>query len=278
MSIDWITVSAQIVNFLILVWLLKRFLYRPVLDAMENREQRIIARLQEAEQREQQAEEQAQKYRNKIAQLDSEREAILAKATQQSEQHKQQRLETARGEVSAIRANWQRQIDDEKDEFLNGLRQRAGETVQTIARKVLSDLADADLEQRVIQTFIARLAAMELQSRQSIIPTSGPACITSAFELDSAERELLTGKLRESLTPDLQLEFNHSPTLLCGIELTGSGQTLRWNLSDYLEKLSDQIKDAFVSIPTSAELGSDTTPGPTETSRTTPLNQSKKEV
>ena len=45
MDVDWITVSAQIVNFLILVWLLKRFLYRPVLNAMNRREQRIHQRL-----------------------------------------------------------------------------------------------------------------------------------------------------------------------------------------------------------------------------------------
>ncbi len=49
MAIDWITVSAQIVNFLILVWLLKHFLYQPIIRAMDRREQRVSERLNEAQ-------------------------------------------------------------------------------------------------------------------------------------------------------------------------------------------------------------------------------------
>jgi F-type H+-transporting ATPase subunit b len=69
MQIDWLTVIAQIVNFLILVWLLKRFLYHPVITAMDRREQRIAERLQLAEQREQAAIESRQDYENRIASI-----------------------------------------------------------------------------------------------------------------------------------------------------------------------------------------------------------------
>ena len=43
MLIDGFTVGAQVLNFLILVWLMKRFLYQPILDAIDAREQRIAA-------------------------------------------------------------------------------------------------------------------------------------------------------------------------------------------------------------------------------------------
>ena len=49
MSIDWITVAAQVANFLVLVWLLKRFLYRPILDGIDAREAEIAGRMQVAE-------------------------------------------------------------------------------------------------------------------------------------------------------------------------------------------------------------------------------------
>jgi len=48
MLIDWFTVVAQVVNFLILVWLLKRFLYRPILNAIDAREKRIATKLADA--------------------------------------------------------------------------------------------------------------------------------------------------------------------------------------------------------------------------------------
>ena len=56
MQIDWFTVVAQIVNFLILAGLLAKLLYRPIVSAMQEREERIAARMQAAQEREQAAE------------------------------------------------------------------------------------------------------------------------------------------------------------------------------------------------------------------------------
>ena len=49
MLIDWFTVGAQALNFLILVWLLKRFLYKPILHAIDEREKRIAKELADAD-------------------------------------------------------------------------------------------------------------------------------------------------------------------------------------------------------------------------------------
>ncbi len=49
MLIDWFTVGAQALNFLILVWLMKRFLYKPILNAIDAREKKIAAELADAD-------------------------------------------------------------------------------------------------------------------------------------------------------------------------------------------------------------------------------------
>jgi F-type H+-transporting ATPase subunit b len=49
MLIDWFTVGAQAINFIILVWLLKRFLYKPILDAVDAREKRVATELADAD-------------------------------------------------------------------------------------------------------------------------------------------------------------------------------------------------------------------------------------
>ncbi len=61
MSIDWITVVAQLLNFLVLVWLLKRFLYRPILDGIDAREVEISTRMAEATEARKKAEAEVQK-------------------------------------------------------------------------------------------------------------------------------------------------------------------------------------------------------------------------
>ena len=73
MQIDWLTVSAQLINFLVLVWLLKRFLYRPVMDAMQRREQHIAARIGAAEQQEGLADQRERRYRDELRRTSSDR-------------------------------------------------------------------------------------------------------------------------------------------------------------------------------------------------------------
>jgi F-type H+-transporting ATPase subunit b len=251
MEIDWITASAQIVNFLILVWLLKRFLYQPVIRAMDRREQRIADQLNEARAREQTAEENVHRYQEKTEELERKRDQILAKAKEEAEQQKKQMLEEARAQVAETRANWQRHADREKEEFLGNLRRQAAEAIQTIARKALGDLADAELEECVVQRFIDRLKSLDTDARQALADTSELVRIASAFKLDSTVRGRLTRAIHEHLIDGIEVEYTRSPELLCGIELTTGGRRLSWNLADYLEELTGRVEVAFAAaLPT----------------------------
>ena len=196
MQIDWITVSAQIVNFLVLVYLLQHFLYRPVIDAMEKRERRIADRLNTGEQREIEAREQIDAYRHKTEHLESTRSSLLERYKQEAGEEKQQLLEQAREEVQASKRHWQQQAAREKREFLEGLRRQTEAVVTTIARKVLADLADASLEDRVIERFMRLLPEMDEDTRLTFMESRGALQISTAFELEEAQRERVTRALR----------------------------------------------------------------------------------
>lgn len=253
MAIDWITVSAQIINFLILVWLLKRFLYQPVIRAMDRREQRIAERLTEAQQREQQADEKAKDYQTKTEELQNKQDEILASAKVEAEQQKWRLLDEARDEVAETRAHWQRQAEQEKQEFLNNLRHQASGAIQAIARKALTDLADSELQEHIIHSFINRLKSLDKASRKSMSDTFEPVRITTAFELDSTARGRLTRAVHEYLIDGIEVEYAELPELLCGIELTSGGRRLSWNLAAYLEQLTGRVEEAFAITETAKE-------------------------
>jgi F-type H+-transporting ATPase subunit b len=251
MQIDWITVSAQIINFLILVWLLKRFLYKPVIRAMERREQRINERLDDARTSRQQAEQQAAEYRSKREELERQREQRLAEAREQAEQEKKQLLAQAREEVKATREQWQRQVEREQAEFLEKLRVKAAESIQAIARKTLRDLADSTLEEQIVQVFVTRLESLDADARKALAKPGEPLRISSAFELDSRVRDRLTRAVHEHLGADLQVSYAVSAELLCGIRLDSEQQQLSWNLADYMDELTARIEEAFSPLRTS---------------------------
>ncbi len=247
MAIDWITVSAQIINFLILVWLLKRFLYQPVMRAVAHREQRIAEQLNEAITREQKADEQAQQFQAQIDKFEQQREELIAKTKQEIEQNKQQMLDEAREEVSRTREQWQQQIAHEKEAFLNQFRHHSADVIQMLARKALADLADANLEAQIIQSFIDRLKTLDQESLKLLASISEPARIVTTFKLDAATRARITHTIQAYLPQTIDVEYSESSGLLCGIECTIGGQRLGWHLADYLTQLNHQVEEAFAA-------------------------------
>lgn len=245
MTVDWITVSAQVVNFLILVWLLHRFLYRPVMNAMSRREARITQRLEEAREREQTAEREAHSYREQRESLQQRREELLEQAKGEAQEEKKRLLDEARSEVEDMRREWQRQAAREKDEFMERLSREVASLVEDIARKALRDLADTTLEAHITQGFIRQLEALDAQGRAAMVQSGVPVRITTAFELDASTRGRLTRAVHEHLATDLQVDFQRSEDLLCGIELASAGRRLGFNLADYLDDLGERMDESF---------------------------------
>jgi len=81
MLIDWFTIGAQALNFLILVWLLKRFLYKPILHAVDAREKRIAGELADADAKKAEAQKERDEFQHKNEEFDQQRAALLTKAT-----------------------------------------------------------------------------------------------------------------------------------------------------------------------------------------------------
>ena len=70
MLIDWFTVAAQALNFLVLVWLMKRFLYKPILHAIDEREKRIAAEMANADKKKAEAEKESDEFKHKNEEFD----------------------------------------------------------------------------------------------------------------------------------------------------------------------------------------------------------------
>lgn len=250
MDIDWITVTAQAANFLILVWLLKRFLYQPVIKAMDKRELKIRRRMEDADAREQVAREEEQKYQAQADALKQQQDDVLEKAREEARQERNHMLDVAREETARVRASWMREVNEEKAGFIGGLRNQTLEAVESIARKALRDLADTDLEARMVQTFIRKLPTLDQEAQDSLKNASEPACVSSNFELGPDLRSLLTQAIRDQVGSELTVTFATAPELGCGIELVCEGERISWNLSDYLEELTTSIEKAFKPVVT----------------------------
>ena len=150
MLIDPFTVIAQIVNFVILAFALKIVLYDRVIRAMDTREELIAPRLEEAEDRETEASTMADDFRHRSEDIEEQRQDYIDRARAEASHQHQLLLDQARIAVDEERQRWKRALQSEQHEFHRELQQRATTEVLALSRRVLGDLADADLESVVV--------------------------------------------------------------------------------------------------------------------------------
>ncbi len=257
MQIDWITVAAQIVNFLILVWLLQRFLYAPVIGAMERREAHIAERLEEADERLEAADRKAEAYEQKDRELEGRRQELLQQARKDAESYRERMLAEAREEVDEERRQVQVQIRRERREVLHDLRRRVAEQIQALARRVLGDLADRGLEEQIAAVFAQRVTALEEYERREITESAlaqdGRLTVRSSTDLPADARRRLTRALHEVFGDELDVAYGKSTDLTWGIELRAGGRSVLWSLDSYLEDFEDRMSKRLEEMAASLQ-------------------------
>jgi F-type H+-transporting ATPase subunit b len=255
MLIDWFTVAAQIVNFLVLVALLRHFLYGPIIRAMDRREEQVVSRLRDAESRWQEAEGEKQLYLDNQKTLDRQRGELLEQARGEAEELRRKLLAEVRHEVAESKKHWQAALAREREAFLKELRQRAGLQVFAVSAKALADLADAELEQKIIGRFIKEVGMLNAESRRELRAAARQKAVTivSAFAIAAEEQQRLGGQLREIIGDQAELRFAVDPGLICGVRFNVHGGVVGWNLEEYLHDLEQDLGQALAEEITHGE-------------------------
>jgi F-type H+-transporting ATPase subunit b len=241
MLIDWFTVAAQALNFLILVWLLKRFLYKPILDAIDAREQRIAKELADADAKKAEAQQERDEFQHKNEQFDRQRAALLSQATDEANVERRRLLDEARKAADALSAKRQEALRSDARNLNQAISRRTQHEVFAIARKTLMDLAGANLEERMSDVFTQRLRALSGKTKESLATAlkaaAQPAIVRSAFALPPAQQRAIQNALNETFSADIHIRFETAPELVGGIELATDGHKVSWSIADYLASL-----------------------------------------
>lgn len=245
MQIDWFTFSAQIINFLLLLWLLHRFLYGPVLKVMHRREERVASRLEEARLTLQDAEEKAREYRQKLDQFESEKETWRREARQEAEQYRKDLLQAAREEVEKMQQRWKRAIEAERDVFLDELEQRVTGQLLALVEKIVRDLANRDMERDALAWLDQQLSSLSDAEKNQIAemaPGATPHMVAAtAFPLSEEQRASVEAMVRSVFPSPASCRFTVEPELGFGVELRSEGWKLGWNMKAYTAELRERV-------------------------------------
>jgi F-type H+-transporting ATPase subunit b len=240
---DWFTVFAQIVNFLILVALLKHFLYGRILRAIDSREDSIKARLAEAEQNLHQAELEKQDFQKRLHELEDARDAMLSQSQQDADRKRLDLMKKAREEISALEERWRADLERERTALFQDIRGRAAGEILFVVRRALHDLACCDLDQCAARVFLNKLASMEVGAWKEL---AGQAIvIRSASELPQEIQQKIEEILTQQAVVPVVLRFEKASSLGWGLELRANGRKIAWSAEGYVDALEERLRDAL---------------------------------
>ncbi len=249
MHINWFVFLAQIFNFLLLMYLLKRFLYGRIIKAMDDREAKITSRFAEAEDLKIKANEEAELYEKRNRMLHEKKEIMLNEATMAADAKRKELMDQVRRDVDAVKARWQDMLVREQDAFFYDLRQRAAKQLYATARKALADLADVELEERIVDEFIRRIKTLDeeksVQIRKAISGGGNKVIIQSAFGIAEPRQAQIEEALKKQITNGFTIRYLKQPDIVSGIELRVNGNKIAWSLNEYLETLVESLTETL---------------------------------
>jgi len=244
MLIDWFTVGAQAVNFLVLVWLLQHFLYKPILTALDAREHTITATLAAAAAGQTEAQKSRDEMTGKLKAFDDEHAARMAQSALEVQKERDRLLDAARREATDLVTKQRTALRADASSLTDQMTRLATAEVVSIAGKAFNDLASADLDERLGGVFTQRLRQMSKEARSAFATALEQAGMSAVVRtrslLNDAEKATLRNAVNEAFSADVHLAFETVPAGDYGIDLSAGGQRLAWGIQAYIKGFQEK--------------------------------------
>lgn len=247
MELNWSTFILEIINFLVLVWILKRFFYQPVLGVIDRRRAGIEKTLTDAEATRTEAETLRKRYEERLSHWYDERQQARESLSQELDSERAKRMEQLQTELEKERekasvAQERRESDAQRKIEETALLQAA-----RFAGRLLESTAGKETENRLIEMVIKELSELPeeriAEIRNSYGQMSEGVTVTSAFSLSNTQQVRLTEALARLTEPNTPIRFEHSSDLLAGVRITIGAWVLGTNCRDELQGFAQLAHD-----------------------------------
>lgn len=247
MQFDWTTFALEILNFLVLVWILQRFLYRPVTAVIARRAAEVENRLTEAQTARTEARALKLEYENRTAESSREKEAARAKLQEEMALERAQRLEGLNASLEAEREKRRATERQRLHELQQQVRHEALAAAGAFVARLIARLSSPELEAKICEVVVedlAHLAAQDVQAlRRAAQSADGKARVASAYALDLSKRNALVAALSQLLGGPVACEFGQDAQLVAGLRITLGSWVIGANLKDEMRMFVEAARD-----------------------------------
>jgi F-type H+-transporting ATPase subunit b len=239
MQIDWWTLGLQTINALVLIWLLSRFLFRPIAAILAERRAAAARLMEEAAAKEASARALEEKAQAALAGIASDRAASVRAATAEAEEARRVVLGAARADADRLRANTQAEIERIRKSDRQAEAERATLLALDIARRLVERLPASSRVSGFVGGLVDAIGALSKEARADFCRRD--AVLTAARPLSAEDEALCRDALAKAFGGPLSLAIRADPALLAGLELENEHTSIRNSLHADLERISAEL-------------------------------------
>lgn len=248
MELNWSTFLLEIINFLVLVWILKRFLYRPILSVLDKRRKSIEENLNEATNRHTQAIELEQQYKKRLEDWALEKQQLKEVLQNEIQTERTRRLEQLQTELANEREKAAVVEQRHLAESLRQYQENAHEQGARFASQLLTAVANDELESRLFDLLIKTFDELDEEQQMTLVNACQSASeiisVISAYTLSETQHEQLELKLSTLCKQSVKINYEQDPQLLAGLRILIGASVLSLNLRDELSGFADLIHES----------------------------------
>jgi F-type H+-transporting ATPase subunit b len=238
-ELTWSTFIIEIVNFLVLVWLLQHFLYRPVRNIVDRRRESIRQELDDARAQRSAGEALQARYEARFADWEKERAEEHERMQRELDAEREQRREALRKELIDERRKARALAAHDQEVAREALEKRAVDAGARFASHLLQRVADAALEASLMELTVADLAGETGEELRRALCESNvddePVDVTTAFEAPSAQRTRIEQALATLAGRTVPCTWHINPRLVAGLRLRAGAVVVDANLAAELD-------------------------------------------
>lgn len=251
MLIDWFTVIAQIINFLILLAILKYFLFNRISAAMRARKQAIDSAIDDAASKSEQASQELDAYRQKTRDIEEQRARLIEEAEQDARKQGETELEQVRTMAREEQKHFEEALFEKKREVAERLRRLSLSDAAGITRHALMELAESPVEERLVDVFVRRLKDIPEARRKELtaaVRNSGRLAVKGSFPITAPLRKRLQDAVAEEFPEGASIEYRQVPDMILGIEMDLNCYKVRWSVDDFIRDVEQGVSNVLAEI------------------------------
>ena len=243
MNIDIFTFLAQIINFLVLLFILNKLVYKPIMKAMKERNNQIKTTIDDADNKLKEAEDLRKKYNEELKKLESYKEEQTESINSELADYKREELEKIKDELEKQKESFLKQLENEKEIIIDELLKKFCSNVDVFLNNMFTSISDSSLNSIVLNKFLTEIKNISSENLDKINKSNSKIIdFISCFELTSEEKSLVKNTFRMKGIIFDDVNFVVDKNILLGSRIVANGVIINSNIKNIIDNFITNLK------------------------------------